>query len=278
MPVGTVDGKWSIWRDRRARSWQRVAMSKVAIVTGVGRLRGIAAAVVQGLALDGWDVAGVFFAAYDDRMPWGRDEASQDALAEELTGLGRRYVPIEADLADPRAPASVFDRAETQLGAPDALVIAHTESVTSGLLDTTVESFDRHYAVNVRATWLLMTEFARAFRGQPGSGRVVTFTSDHVVGNVPYGATKAAADRLTAAAAYELAPRGITSNVINPGPVDTGWMNDEHRAHASSATPLQRPGTAEDAANLVRFLCSDQGGWINAQLLYSNGGFTSSIN
>jgi 3-oxoacyl-[acyl-carrier protein] reductase len=252
-------------------------MSGVALVTGVGRLRGIASAVVVGLAEDGWDVAGVYFSGYDQRMPWGRDDKCQQTLADSAAGLGRRYVSIEADLADPDAPAAVFDRAEAELGPIRALVIAHTESVESGLLDTTVESFDRHYAVNVRSTWLLIKAFGERFSGEPGSGRVVTFTSDHVVGNVPYGATKAAADRVTVAAAYELAPLGITSNAVNPGPVDTGWMNDDHRGDAMSKTPLSRLGTAADASNLVRFLCSPKGGWINAQLLYSNGGFTSTI-
>jgi 3-oxoacyl-[acyl-carrier protein] reductase len=252
-------------------------MKRVAVVTGAGRLRGIAAAIVRGLADDGWDVAGVFFAGYDDRMPWGRDDESQAVLAEDLRRLGRRYLSIEADLADPEAAAAVFQRVEVELASPQALVIAHTESVSSGLLETTVDSFDRHYAVNVRGTWLLMKEFARVFRGTPGSGRIVTLTSDHVVGNVPYGATKAAADRLTAAAAHELAPLGITSNAINPGPIDTGWLNEEDRAHMASTTPLQREGSPQDAANLVRFLCSQEGGWINAQLLHSNGGFTSTI-
>ena len=258
--------------------WQREEVSsRVALVTGVGRLRGIASAVFVGLAEDGWDVAGVYLSGYDDRMPWGRDDDCQATLAESVTGLGRRYLSIEADLSDPDAPGDVFERAEAELGPIQALAIAHTESVNSGLLDTTVESLDRHYAVNVRSTWLLIKAFGERFRGAPGSGRVVTFTSDHVVGNVPYGATKAAADRVTAAAAYELAQLGITSNAINPGPVDTGWMNDDHRAHAASKTPLSRHGTTEDAANLVRFLCSPKGGWINAQLLYSNGGFTSTI-
>lgn len=110
-----------------------VCMSRVAVVTGVGRLRGIAAAVVRGLARDGWDIAGVFFSGYDDRMPWGRDAQSQSVLARELDGLGRRYLSIEVDLADPD-PASVLEQVQAQLGPPQALVVAHTESVTSGLL------------------------------------------------------------------------------------------------------------------------------------------------
>jgi 3-oxoacyl-[acyl-carrier protein] reductase len=253
------------------------AARPIALVTGVGRLRGIASAIVLALGEDGWDVAAVYSSAYDARMHWGADDDCQATLTARLAGLGRRYVPIECDVADADAPGRVFDEVEGALGPAQALVVAHTESVDSGLLDTSVESFDRHYNVNVRGTWLLIKEFGRRFRSKPGTGRVITLTSDHVVGNVPYGATKAAADRITTAAAYELGPLGITANTINPGPVDTGWMNDDHRAHALSQTPLARVGTPEDAANIVRFLCSPRGGWINGQLIYSNGGFRSSI-
>ena len=92
------------------------------------------------------------------------------------------------------------------------------------------------------------------------------------VGNLPYGASKGALDRITLAAAHELAHLGISSNVVNPGPIDTGWMNDEIRASATAGTPAGRTGTPADTANLVRFLMSDQGSWISGQLLYSNGG------
>jgi 3-oxoacyl-[acyl-carrier protein] reductase len=74
------------------------------------------------------------------------------------------------------------------------------------------------------------------------------------------------------AAARELSDLGITANVINPGPIDTGWMTEELRTEVVAATPLGRLGTPEDCANLVAFLCSPEGGWINGQLLYSNGG------
>lgn len=150
--------------------------------------------------------------------------------------------------------------------------MCHCESVDSGLLDTTVESFDRHFTVNARATWLLIREFGRRFAVEPGSGRIVSLTSDHTVGNLPYGASKGAMDRITLAAAHELAHLGVTANVVNPGPVDTGWMTEEVRAHCVRATPLGRLGTPQDTAHLVDFLCSHEGQWINGQLLMSNGG------
>jgi 3-oxoacyl-[acyl-carrier protein] reductase len=134
-----------------------------------------------------------------------------------------------------------------------------------------VESFDRHYAVNVRATWLLTAAFARQLPATGGC--VLALTSDHTVGNLPYGSTKGALDRLVLAAAHELGDRGLRANVINPGPVDTGWMDDEVRASGLASQPLGRLGTPTDVAHLVRFLLSDRGGWINGQLLHSNGGF-----
>jgi 3-oxoacyl-[acyl-carrier protein] reductase len=147
------------------------------------------------------------------------------------------------------------------------------ESVDSGLLDTTVESFDRHFAVNARATWLLVREYGRRFRGTHGSGRIVGFTSDHTVGNLPYGASKGAMDRIVLAAAQELADLGVTANMINPGPVDTGWITEELKEVFIESTALGRVGEPQDCANLVTFLCSEAGGWTDGQALHSNGWF-----
>ncbi len=218
----------------------------VALVTGVGRTVGIGAGVESG---------------------------ATDAIEADLAGRGAATEAIEADLAGTDAPARIFDRAEQRLGGVTALVMCHCESVDSTLLDTTVESFDRHFAVNARASWLLIREHGRRFGGSPGTGRIISLTSDHTVGNLPYGASKGALDRITLAAAHELAHLGITANVINPGPVDTGWMSEEIRASGIRQTPLGRLGTPQDTANLVDFLCSPRGGWINGQLLMSNGGY-----
>jgi 3-oxoacyl-[acyl-carrier protein] reductase len=243
----------------------------VALITGAGRTTGIAAGIADRLAASGWDIAFTYWTAYDTRMPWGVEAGAIDAVAESLTRNGAAVTAIEADLTDTGSPAAIFDEAERQRGNVAALVMCHCESVDSGLLDTTIESFDRHFAVNARATWLLIREYGRRFRGTPGTGRIVALTSDHTVGNLPYGASKAALDRITLAAAHELT--GVTANVINPGPVDTGWMTSEIRDDAIRQTPLGRLGTPRDTANLVEFLCSPEGGWINGQLLMSNGGF-----
>ncbi|MEY9844240.1 SDR family oxidoreductase [Streptacidiphilus sp. MAP5-3] len=247
----------------------------VALVTGVGRTVGIGAGIARRLAAAGWDVAFTYWAPYDARMPWGVERGAADEIAAELAGRGADTLAVEADLADPATPERIFDEVEEGLGGVTALVMCHCESVDSGLLDTSVESFDRHFAVNARATWLLIRAYGRRFQGVPGTGRVIALTSDHTVGNLPYGASKGALDRITLAAAHELAHLGISANVINPGPVDTGWMSDDVREHLTGRTPLGRLGTPQDTAHLVEFLCSPQGGWINGQLLLSNGGFTN---
>ena len=244
----------------------------VVLVTGVGRTVGLGAAVALRLAEDGWDVATTHWTAYDDRMPWGRQPDGPPAVAAGIAERGARTVAVEADLSDVRAPAEVFDAVERDLGPVTALVMCHCESVDSGLLDTTVESFDRHYAVNVRASWLLLKEYGVRARPVHGRGRVVALTSDHVVGNLPYGATKGALDRLVIASARELAHLGMTANVVNPGPVDTGWMGDELRESIERQSPLGRGGRPQDTADLVSFLVSEQGGWVNGQLLSSDGG------
>jgi 3-oxoacyl-[acyl-carrier protein] reductase len=245
----------------------------VALITGVGRTIGIGAGIASQLAASGWDIAFTYWTAYDERMPWGPQAAAAETVRHDLTAHGAEAVAIEADLEQADAPGRIFDEAERLLGNVTALVMCHCESVDSGLLDTSVESFDRHFAVNARATWLLIREYGLRFSGPYGTGRIISLTSDHTVGNLPYGASKGALDRITLAAARELAHLGVSANVINPGPVDTGWMTDEIRASVVRQTPLGRLGTPQDTAYLVEFLCSARGQWINGQLLMSNGGF-----
>ncbi|NBF00167.1 SDR family oxidoreductase [Nonomuraea sp. KC401] len=246
---------------------------KVALITGVGRTAGIGAGIARRLAASGWDIAFSHWSPYDERMTWGVEPGATDAITAALADAGAASVAIEADLSDVDTPSRIFDEAERALGNVTALVMCHCESVASGLLDTTVDGFDRHFAVNARATWLLIREYGLRFRGAHGTGRIVALTSDHTVGNLPYGASKGALDRITLAAAHELAHLGVSANALNPGPVDTGWMPDEVRDQCVRQTPLNRLGTPKDTAHLVDFLCSEQGQWINGQLLMSNGGF-----
>ncbi len=254
-----------------------VVTAGVALVTGVGRRRSIGTGLAVGLARDGWDLALGYWTPYDDRLGYQRTPEDPQAVAEECRQLGSSVVLVPGDLADPDVPLQMVNSAREQLGPLTALVMSHCESVDSSILTTTVESWDLHFAVNARATWLLIKAFAEqvpdAGRAAEVRGRIVALTSDHTADNTPYGASKGALDRIVVAAAAELADLGIRANVINPGPVDTGWMTEEIRQLAVADTPAGRLGTPDDTANLVRFLLSDQGSWMNGQLLYSNGGF-----
>lgn len=244
----------------------------IALVTGASRTIGIGAAIAQSLAESGWDVATTYWRPYDATMPWGDKSTDADAVLNRVRRYSPRAVSIEADLSDPAAPVHIFDFVEQSLGPVTALVMSHCQSVDSSITTTTVESFDLHFAINARATWLLVREFGLRCRAGFGSGRIISITSDHVVENLPYGASKGAMDRIVLAAAHEFKHLGVTANVINPGATDTGWMTPELMQSVQNDTPLNRIGLPQDCANLVRFLCSKEGGWINGQLLYSNGG------
>jgi 3-oxoacyl-[acyl-carrier protein] reductase len=239
-----------------------------ALVTGVSRDRGIGAAVARSLSRDGWTVAGTGYRPYDDTEPWGSEPDTPGALLAD----GVLAAWSEDDLGDPGAPSRAVDAAERAVGPLTALVIVHTESRPGGVLETTAAEFDRHLAVNARATLLLCAEFGRRFRGEPGSGRIVAFTSGALHGEVAYGASKAALERIVVAAAIELAPQGITVNAIHPGATDTGWMALPLYERIQASTPLGRVGRPEDAAELVSFLCSSRSGWITGQVMVSDGG------
>jgi 3-oxoacyl-[acyl-carrier protein] reductase len=247
----------------------------VALVTGVGRTVGIGAGIALELARTGWDLVLSHWSPYDARMPWGRQEHDAALVAAEARRLGARVTTIEADLTDPTAPGRLLDEA-SRGRAVRALVLSHAESVDSSLMGASVEAFDRHVAVNARASWLIIRAFARQFPADwHGLGRIVALTSDHTVGNMPYGASKGALDRIVTAAARELAGQGIAANAVNPGPVDTGWMDDQTRDTLRFRQPWGRLGTPADVAGVVAFLLSGPGGWINGQLLHADGGFSA---
>ena len=245
---------------------------KVALITGVGRKEGIGAAIALELARDGWDIAFNYWTPYDERMPWGTQPDDPRHLKTELSKIGRRAFDCPGDLSVTETAGTVMRDVTENLGPVSALILSHAESVDSSILTTSVESFDRHFAVNVRASWQLIAEFAAQIPST--GGRIVALTSDHVVHNLPYGASKGALDRIVIAAARELAYLGITSNLINPGPVDTGWMSDEIREELIAMQPSGRLGTARDTANLVSILLSEKGSWISGQLIKSDGGFS----
>jgi 3-oxoacyl-[acyl-carrier protein] reductase len=245
-------------------------MKPVALITGVGRPIGIGAGIARKLAADGWDLALSYFAPADEAVFGAGANDGLDAMLEEVRAIGARVVTLPVDLEDPIAASELIPVVHDQFGDISALVLNHAWDIDSTILDTSVEQFDKHFAINTRASWLLIAEFARHVIA---GGAIVALTSDHTAGNLPYGASKGALDRIVIAAATELAPQGITANVVNPGPIDTGWMTDDVRAQLTAMQPLGRLGTPADTAELVAFLVSEKGRWITGQLIKSNGGF-----
>ncbi|MEW1949480.1 SDR family oxidoreductase [Pseudarthrobacter sp902506025] len=245
----------------------------VALVTGVGRLAGIGAGITRQLAADGWDLVLSYWADYDARMPWGSEPEDVVRLTAELEAIGAQVHVLSADLQDPGVPDRLVAEAAQLAGPLQGLVLSHAESVDSGVLDTTIESFDRHFAVNTRASWQLIAAFAR--QATDDGGAIVALTSDHTAFNLPYGASKGALDRIVIAAARELGPQGISANVLNPGPVDTGWMTPEVREELTAQQPGGRLGTPADVAGTVAFLLSPAGRWVSGQLIKSDGGFSA---
>jgi 3-oxoacyl-[acyl-carrier protein] reductase len=254
----------------------REGNGKVAVITGVGRRRSIGTGIAEHLARAGWDLALNYWRPYDDRLGYERNADDPESIADSCRTYGVRVELVPGDLGDPVVPAELIRSATQALGPVSALVMSHCESVDSSILTTDLDSWNRHFDVNSRASWLLIKAFAEQLPHVPAGtagGRIVALTSDHTVHNLPYGASKGALDRIVIAAAVELADLGVRANVINPGGIDTGWMDETIRALCIHATPAGRLGTPNDTANLVDFLLSDQGSWINGQILYSNGGF-----
>lgn len=250
--------------------------NKLAIVTGASRLKGLGAAICRELAASGFDIFFTYWTDYDKQMPWNITSGEPLALKEELIKHGVKAECIELDLTLDTAPATIFNTVDSEDRNAVVLVNNAAYSTSNDFSNLTPLELDRHYMVNVRATTLLSIEFARRFAGT-SCGRIINITSGQFKGPMPgelaYAATKGAIDALTITLAAELASKGITVNAINPGPTDTGWMNDAIKKELLPRFPFGRVGQPEDAAKLVRFLASNEAQWITGQILHSEGGF-----
>jgi 3-oxoacyl-[acyl-carrier protein] reductase len=258
---------------------QRPLGDRVALVTGVSRRRGIGTALARRLLEDGALVLAQSCSDYDAGKPYGADPEGADAVLADLAPHGDLLRHVALDLAEPAAPRRLVGEAVTAFGGIDILVVNHTRAPEQSLTSVTAEELDRTWAVNVRATLLLVQAFA-ATHDDRRPGRVVLFTSGQHLGpmggDIPYTATKGAIHQLTLTLSDVLADRGITVNAVNPGPTDTGWAPPELTERLAAAFPARRWGTPDDAARLVAWLVSDEAAWVTGQVIDSEGGFRRS--
>lgn len=251
-------------------------MRRAALVTGFGRAEGIAAATALRLAPT-HDLILTGLPSYDAPHESDEDRARAEELRGELGRAGGRVSYLAADLAEASAPERLLAAAAGELGGLDTLIAAHAHAVPSAIDSVEAESIDRHLAVNVRATLLLVKAFAASHRPERGQGRIVLFNSGQGLGampaELPYVASKGALEALVISLADALAPAGIAVNAVNPGPTDTGLLSGEAYESIRARFPAGRWGTPDDAARLVAWLVSDEAGWITGQAINSEGGF-----
>lgn len=217
-----------------------------ALVTGGGR--GIGAATALRLAREGADVA----------VTYVRDKEAAAEVVRAVEALGRRAVALRADAGDAGEAAGAVAAAVRELGRLDVLVNNAGVGVLGPVESLTDADVDRVLAVNVRGVYLTSRA---AVAHLPRGGRIITIGTCMTQrvpgpGGTLYAMSKSALVGLTKALARELGGRGITANIVHPGPIDTD-MNPADGPHAdgqAAMTALGRFGTAEEVADTVAHL------------------------
>ncbi|MFE5908759.1 SDR family NAD(P)-dependent oxidoreductase [Streptomyces wedmorensis] len=231
-----------------------------------GGSRGIGAATAVRLAREGADVA----------FTYVQDEARAKEVAARIEETGRKALPLRADAADAGDAAGAVEWAADALGRLDVLVNNVGVGVLGPLESLTLADVDRTLAVNVRAAFLASQAAAARL---PEGGRIVTIGTC-MTQRVPgpggslYTMSKAALTGLTKALARELGSRGITANIVHPGPVDTD-MNPADGPYAqgqAALTALGRFGAPAEVAAMVAFLAGPEGRYVTGAEFSVDGG------
>lgn len=279
---------------------------RTALVTGVSRRKGIGFAVACELARLGASVCTHDFAPHDADQPWGGDDLDAVAAGVRASLRGDAVAGrVSADLRDPAEVDRLFGTARDLTGAVDVLVCNHARSGGDGsILDMTPEALDAFWQTNTRSTIQLTQRFASQFAAGPGlaaarpgerrartepadpdrAPKVVWMTSGQqhgpMRGEVAYATSKAALAGVTATVAAELLDLGVVLNTVDPGPVNTGYLDpgstDRPLAELDAlraATPFGRWGEPADPARLIGWLVGPAGSWVVGQVLTTDGGF-----
>jgi 3-oxoacyl-[acyl-carrier protein] reductase len=240
---------------------------KVALVTGGSR--GIGAATAVRLAREGLDVALTYVHG---------KEAAEDVV-RAVEALGRRGVALRADSADAEEAAGAVRRTEEALGGLDVLVNNVGVGLLGPLESLSLADVNRVLAVNVRGVFLASQAAAsRMGRG----GRIITVGTCMTQrvpgpGGTLYATSKSALIGLTKALARELGERGITANIVHPGPIDTD-MNPADGPYApgqAAMTALGRFGAADEVASLVAYLAGVEVGYVTGAEFSVDGGYAA---
>jgi len=225
--------------------------NKVAVITGVSRKKGIGAAIARELSKAGVNIVTTYFRPYDKTKTWKSSDDEAQAIIEELKSNGVKAHGIEMDLRDSTTPTLLLDAAEKLFTKIDILINNATSSVDADIAHLTPELLDEAYAVNLRATLMLCSEFSKRHDGRLG-GRIILLTSGQGItampNEIPYVVTKGGIDAFTKSASISLAKKNITINAIDPGATDSGWMTPELYDHIKAENPMGRVGKPEDAA------------------------------
>ncbi|WP_129664864.1 SDR family NAD(P)-dependent oxidoreductase [Phytoactinopolyspora endophytica] len=240
---------------------------KVALVTGGSR--GIGAAIATRLARGGADVAFTYRSA----------TRKADETADRIRAEGQKALPIEADSADPQAVTGSVATAVQALGRLDILVANAGIFPNGPLAEVTLNDVDQALAVHVRGVFLAAQAAATHM---PDGGRIISIGSCYAervptAGVTLYSMTKSALTGLTKGLARDLGPRGITANVVHPGPTDTEMnpADSPEAAEERAYTALGRYGTGDDVAGMVAFLAGGDGAWVTGASFAVDGGYAA---